>query len=74
MTVEPHLAATVRREGAGALAGYELTQREQDRLVSVSRQPGMDLNCTLARGNRFAFSLRIKYVRMQPPAKSQTPS
>ena len=54
MTVEPHLAAAVRREGARALAGYELTQREQDRLVSVSRQPGMDLNCTLARGNRFA--------------------
>jgi hypothetical protein len=54
MTVEPHLAATVRRRGANALAAFDLTERERDRLVAVSRQPGMDLNCTLARSNRFA--------------------
>lgn len=54
MTIEPHLAATVRRQGADALTAFDLTEREKIRLVAVSRQPGMDLNCTLARGNRFA--------------------
>lgn len=54
MTTDPHLAATVRRKGADAFTHYDLTDREKKRLVAVSRQPGMDLNCTLARGNRFA--------------------
>jgi hypothetical protein len=43
----------VRRDGGPALAGYELTPLELGRLIAVARQPGMDLNCTLARGNRF---------------------
>lgn len=53
MTVHPGLAARVRREGWPALSTYDLTPREQARLVAVARQPGMALNCTLARGNRF---------------------
>lgn len=54
MTVHPDLAARVRLAGAPALAEYRLSDREQARLVAVARQPGMDLNCTLARGNRFS--------------------
>ena len=54
MTLDVGMAAAVRRDGAVALSGYELSALEQQRLVDVARQPGMDLNCTLARGNRFA--------------------
>lgn len=54
MTLDLCVASAVRREGAAALSGYDLTPLEQERLVDVARQPGMDLNCTLARGNRFA--------------------
>ncbi|HEY3443214.1 MAG TPA: hypothetical protein VGK29_20825 [Paludibaculum sp.] len=53
MTVSPNLAARVRAEGERPLAAYDLTPRERARLVAVARHPGMDLNCTLARGNRF---------------------
>lgn len=54
MTLDTRIAAAVRKEGAPALSDYELTSLEQQRLVDVARQPGMELNCTLARGNRFA--------------------
>jgi len=54
MTLDPRLTAAVRRSGVPALSDYELTPLEQQRLVDVARQPGMDLTCTLARGNRFA--------------------
>jgi hypothetical protein len=53
MTLDVPMAATVRRKGAPALSGYALTALERRRLVAVARQPGMQLNCTLARGNRF---------------------
>lgn len=54
MTLDAALAASVRRQGDPALAAWALTPLEQRRLVAVSRQPGMALNCTLARANRFA--------------------
>ena len=54
MTLDTRITAAVRRDGTKALRDYELTSLEQERLVAVARQPGMDLNCTLARGNRFA--------------------
>jgi hypothetical protein len=54
MTLDPRIAAAVRKDGAPTLSAYDLTSLEQQRLVDVARQPGMDLNCTLARGNRFA--------------------
>jgi len=54
MTLDAGLASAVRHDGACALAGYSLTDLECERLVAVARQPGMDLNCSLARGNRFA--------------------
>jgi hypothetical protein len=53
MTLDTRITKAVRRNGTPALSDYELTSLEQNRLVDVARQPGMDLNCTLARGNRF---------------------
>jgi hypothetical protein len=54
MTLDPVFAASVLRRGISSLAGYELSAMEQGRLVAVVRQPGMSVNCTLARANRFA--------------------
>jgi hypothetical protein len=53
MTLDTELTVAVRRDGIAALTEYDLTALEQQRLVDVSRQPGMALNCTLARSNRF---------------------
>jgi hypothetical protein len=55
MTIQPDLAARIRRHGNSALHDYDLTPLERTRLISVSRQQGMNLNCTLARGNRFSL-------------------
>jgi hypothetical protein len=52
MTLDMRMAMAVRKSGSPALTDYELTALEQERLLDVARQPGMDLNCTLARGNR----------------------
>lgn len=54
ITLDAHWAAQVRRNGDSPLKRYVLTPRERDRLVRVARQAGMELNCTLARTNRFA--------------------
>ena len=54
MTLDPVFAASVLKRGIPSLAGYELSAIEQGRLVAVVRQPGMSVNCTLARANRFA--------------------
>jgi len=53
MTLDTRITTAVRKQGAPALSDYVLTPLEEMRLVDVSRQRGMDLNCTLARGNRF---------------------
>src|SRR5262245_35186635 len=53
MALDARVAAAVRKDGAAALSAYPLTALEQERLVHVARQPGMDLTCTLARLNRF---------------------
>jgi hypothetical protein len=54
LTLNPVMAASVLRNAASSLAGYQLTEVEQRRIVAVVRQPGMSVNCTLARANRFA--------------------
>lgn len=70
MTLDVHLAAAVRATGATALQAYGLTPLESHRLVEVAREPGMELNCTLARGNRFApivemFPLTCELLKSQ---------
>lgn len=54
LTLDARFANAVHAGGTDALAAYELSPREARRLVAVTRQPGMSLNCTLARANRFA--------------------
>ncbi len=54
MTLDAGLAARVRHQGGSCLAPWPLTALELRRLVAMAQQPGMELNCTLARGNRFA--------------------
>lgn len=53
MTLDARLAAAVRDRGAAALHAYALTERERLRLVTVAKQDGMSVNCSLARANRF---------------------
>ena len=54
MTLDATLAAGVRRQGSALLKPWPLSALETRRLVAIAQQPGMELNCTLARGNRFA--------------------
>ena len=54
MTLNAALAAAVRRQGSCQLQRWPLSALEQRRLVAMAQQPGMELNCTLARANRFA--------------------
>lgn len=53
MTLDVRFCATVYERGEDALRDYALSAREARRLAAVARQPGMALNCTLARANRF---------------------
>jgi hypothetical protein len=59
MTLDTRMTAAVRKNGPPALTDYELTALEQQRLVDVARQPGMDLNCSLARANRFTLIVEM---------------
>ncbi|MCY1082857.1 hypothetical protein [Archangium lansingense] len=52
LTLDAERAAALRRGHLEVLRGFELTERELARLEDVVRQPGMSLNCTLARANR----------------------
>jgi hypothetical protein len=69
MTLDTTLARRVREQGAAALRGFALRPRDLDRLVRVAAQPGMALNCTLARSNRFtsiAESLPMTCAVLEP--------
>jgi hypothetical protein len=52
LTLAPRMARALRGGDAGALAGYDLTERERDRLFAIARQPGISVHCSLSRGNR----------------------
>jgi hypothetical protein len=52
MVAAPKLAMAVRGGDSHVLEPYDLSTRERQRLETVARQPGMDVNCTLYRGNR----------------------
>ncbi len=53
LTLAPRKARTLRQGDIGVLANFDLTARERERLLAVVRQPGMPVNCSLSRGNRF---------------------
>lgn len=52
MTLDPKLCRRILDQGESALSAYDLTPRELRRLAAMARQPGMKVNCTLARANR----------------------
>ncbi len=52
MTLDPKLVRRILNEGEAALSAYDLTPRELRRLTAIAQQPGMKVNCTLARANR----------------------
>jgi hypothetical protein len=51
LVASPQLCLRVRAD-AGALDGYDLTDRERGRLAAVAGQRGMSTSCTLHRVNR----------------------
>jgi hypothetical protein len=68
MTLNPAFAASILRSGISSLSGYQLSPTEQHRLTAIVRQPGMSLNCALARANRFtliveAFPLTCSLIK-----------
>lgn len=53
LTVAPLRARRLAKGDMTILDSYDLDERELSRLLDVLRQPGMSLNCTIARANRF---------------------
>lgn len=53
LTLAPQHARRLARGDLDVLEPYDLNEREVERLLDVVRQPGMSVNCTVARGNRF---------------------
>ena len=53
LTLAPRRASRLLHGDLETLAIYDLTERERRRLLNVVHQPGMSVNCTIARGNRF---------------------
>lgn len=52
LTLSPITATALKNGDLEALASYELTPLERDRLQDVVRQPGISVHCSLSRGNR----------------------
>ena len=53
LIVAPGRVRQLLKGDLSVLDDYDLTEREQRRVLDAIRQPGMALNCTIARGNRF---------------------
>lgn len=53
LTLAPRRVRQLRQGDLSALDKYDLTERERKRILHAAGQPGMELNCTIARGNRF---------------------
>ena len=53
LTLAPQQTRRLIRGDLTILDSYDLDERELSRLLDVVNHPGMSLNCTIARGNRF---------------------
>jgi hypothetical protein len=53
LTLAPRRVRRLMQGDLSVLERYELTERERKRILFAVAQPGMELNCTIARGNRF---------------------
>jgi hypothetical protein len=54
MVASPDLCISINRDPETLRSRYELTDREQERLIALAKHPGMKLNCMLYRANRLA--------------------
>jgi hypothetical protein len=52
LTLAPGFFRALRRGESGLLDRYELNERERHRLLEISHQAGVAMNCSLSRGNR----------------------
>jgi hypothetical protein len=52
LTLSPQIAVALLHGDTGALADYDLTERERRRILDIVRQPGISVSCSLVRGNR----------------------
>lgn len=52
LTLAPKWFHALRRGEYDFLDGYDLNERERGRLIDISQQNGIAMNCSLARGNR----------------------
>ncbi len=52
LTLAPDLCRALRRGESAVLDRYNLNERERNRLLDIALQPGIAMNCALARGNR----------------------
>ena len=67
------MAQSLRRGDAAALAGYDLTRRERDRILDIVRQAGISVHCSLSRGNRFEIivsAFPMTCVLLQPALRA----
>ena len=53
LTLAPRRVRRLLEGDLSVLENYDLTERERKRILFAVGQPGMELNCTIARGNRF---------------------
>jgi len=53
LTLAPSLTRRLNRGDLTVLDPYQLEPHEQERLLAIVGHPGMSVNCTVARGNRF---------------------
>ena len=53
LTLAPRRVRRLLQGDLSVLEKYDLTERERKRILFAVAQPGMELNCTIARGNRF---------------------
>jgi hypothetical protein len=52
LIASPALALGARHHAGNVLSGYDLDARERRRLIAMTRDPAMSINCTLFRVNR----------------------
>jgi hypothetical protein len=70
LIASPRLVLRARSEPAAALAGYDLTERERQRLAAMCASEAMEINCTLYRVNRLTpiYSVLSRTCHLLGPA------
>src|SRR5215467_4620441 len=69
LTIAPEKTRSLRAADRSVFAGYDLSELEWERLFSIVRQPGINVHCSLSRGNRFEMiggSFPMTCVLLEP--------